>query len=182
MDGRIWNDLNYDGTMDLSESGCGDLHLTLYQYYLDGTIWKKTAATMTAVTNINGLYHFEGIPTYAEVGGKRYLAGYQLHLDALPDGNAVTVLANDNKLHWKNGELTLMGEQEYLIVAAEAQPFTGEHTGNTPQYNTYYDRTYSAVPNTDTIYDITESRDSKNEYHGGVRGVPDNVCQRTNLE
>ena len=54
---------------------------------------------MTAVTNSNGLYHFEGIPTYAEVGGKRYLAGYQLHLDALPDGNAVTVLANDNKLH-----------------------------------------------------------------------------------
>ena len=52
-----------------------------------------------------------------------------------------------------------MGEQEYLIVAAEAQSFTGEHTGNTPQYNTYYDRTYSAVPNTDTIYDITESRD-----------------------
>ena len=169
MDGRIWNDLNYDGTMDLSESGCSDLHLTLYQYYLDGTTWKKTAATMTAVTNSNGLYHFEGIPTYAEVGGKRYLAGYQLHLDALPDGNAVTVLANDNKLHWKNGELTLMGEQEYLIVAAEAQSFTGEHTGNTPQYNTYYDRTYSAVPNTDTIYDITESRDSKNEYRGGVR-------------
>ena len=169
MDGRIWNDLNYDGTMDLSESGCGNLNLTLYQYYLDGTTWKKTAATMTAVTNSNGLYHFEGIPTYAEVGGKRYLAGYQLHLDALPDGNAVTVLANDNKLHWKNGELTLMGEQEYLIVAAEAQSFTGEHTGNTPQYNTYYDRTYSAVPNTDTIYDITESRDSKNEYRGGVR-------------
>ena len=169
MDGRIWNDLNYDGTMDFSESGCGNFNLTLYQYYLDGTTWKKTAATMTAVTNSNGLYHFEGIPTYAEVGGKRYLAGYQLHLDALPDGNAVTVLANDNKLHWKNGELTLMGEQEYLIVAAEAQSFTGEHTGNTPQYNTYYDRTYSAVPNTDTIYDITESRDSKNEYHGGVR-------------
>jgi hypothetical protein len=169
MDGRIWNDRNYDGIMDLNESGCGDLHLTLYQYYLDGTTWKKTAVTMQAVTNSNGQYHFEGIPTYAEVNGERYLAGYQLHLDALPDGNAVTVFANDNKLHWDNGELTLMGKQEYLIAAAEAKAFTGEHTGNTPQYNTYYDRTYSAVPGTDTVYDITESRDSKNEYHGGIR-------------
>ena len=111
MDGRIWNDLNYDGTMDLNESGCSDLNLTLYQYYLDGTTWKKTAVTMQAVTNSNGQYHFEGIPTYAEVNGKRYLAGYQLHLDALPDGNAVTVFANDNKLHWDNGELTLMASR-----------------------------------------------------------------------
>lgn len=37
MDGRIWNDLNYDGTMDLTESGCSNLNLTLYQYYWDGT-------------------------------------------------------------------------------------------------------------------------------------------------
>ena len=169
MDGRIWNDLNYDGTMDLTESGCSNLNLTLYQYYWDGTTWKKTQFKKQATTNSNGQYHFDGIPTYAEVDGKRYLAGYQLHLDALPDGNAVTVFANDNKLHWDNGELTLMGEQEYLIVAAEAKSFTGEHTGSTPQYNEYYDRTYRAVPGTDTFYDITENRDSINEYHGGIR-------------
>ena len=169
MEGQIWNDANYDGTMDSDESGCKDLHLTLYQYYLDGTTWKKTTFKMQAVTDSDGRYHFNGIPTYAEVDGKRYLAGYQLHLDALPDGNAVTVLANDNKLHWDNGALTLMGKQEYLIVAAEAQPYTSESVGNTLQYNEYYNRTYRAVPGTDIVYDITESRDSKDAYLGGIR-------------
>ncbi len=52
---------------------------------------------------------------------------------------------NDNKLHWDNGELTLMGEQEYLIVAAEAKSFTGEYTEVRRKYNEYYDRTYRAV-------------------------------------
>ena len=59
MDGRIWNDLNYDGTMDLTESGCGNLNLTLYQYYWDGTTWKKTQFKKQATTNSNGQYHLD---------------------------------------------------------------------------------------------------------------------------
>ena len=78
MDGRIWNDLDYDGTMDLNESGCGDLHLTLYQYYLDGTTWKKTAATMTAVTNSNGMYHFEGCLLYTSCPDEAFVLAISL--------------------------------------------------------------------------------------------------------
>ena len=111
--------------MDLTESGCSNLNLTLYQYYWDGTTWKKTQFKKQATTNSNGQYHFDGIPTYAEVGGKRYLAGYQLHLDALPDGNAVTVFANDNKLHWDNGEIRSMTSRKTVTARTSTMAVSG---------------------------------------------------------
>ena len=61
--------------------------MTLEQYYWDGTTWLPTAQqnyTATVNTDSNGDYHFENVPTFVEIGGERYLAGYRLKLDALP--------------------------------------------------------------------------------------------------
>ncbi|MFR7471956.1 MAG: SdrD B-like domain-containing protein, partial [Ruminococcus sp.] len=96
LKGIVWEDVNYDGVLDETESGYGNLHLTLCQFYWDGTAWQETDTTQTATTDASGVYQFDAIPTYIEVDGTCYLAGYKLHLDALPDGYAVTVLANDN--------------------------------------------------------------------------------------
>ena len=61
--------------------------MTLEQYYWDGTSWTPTARpnyTATVKTDSNGEYQFDDVPTFVEVDGKRYLAGYRLKLDALP--------------------------------------------------------------------------------------------------
>ena len=168
LKGIVWEDVNYDGVLDETESGYGNLHLTLCQFYWDGTAWQETDTTQTATTDASGVYQFDAIPTYIEVDGTCYLAGYKLHLDALPDGYAVTVLANDNQLHLEESTLTFMGQKEYLIVAAEAESFRGERTGDTPQYNDYYTRTYGQTDDTAILYDWTESKKIHNAYQGGI--------------
>ena len=133
------------------------------------TTWLPTAQqnyTATVNTDSNGDYHFENVPTFVEIGGERYLAGYRLKLDALPkdaDGKityGITKAGGDSKFQrlenpYQSENLYLTAPDQYLILAAEAKTET--------------DSTYRKHYN-GSDYDIADAA-AQTDWNGGLKQV-----------
>ena len=106
----------------------------------------------------NGYYRFDNLPTYVEIDGKRYLAGYQMQLCEMPEGYAATKCrigedsAKDSDLFAET--LNLYGDADEVIILAEA-------SGG----NAFYDRTVG-----DNVYDIVKAKDNT-DYDGGLTAI-----------
>ena len=106
----------------------------------------------------NGYYRFDNLPTYVEVDGKRYLAGYQMQLCEMPEGYAATKCrigedsAKDSDLFAET--LNLYKDADEVIILAEA-------SGG----NAFYDRTVG-----DNVYDIVKAKDNT-DYDGGLTAI-----------
>ncbi len=107
----VWNDENYNGVQNGTETGIAGVKVTLEQYWwrpnghetgtdgIDGA-WvpvpedrmsERLKASLTQTTTPSGSYMFKGIPTYVpdpeaspnikDEDKKKYLAGYRLRID-----------------------------------------------------------------------------------------------------
>ena len=93
-----------------------------------------------------------------EIGGKRYLAGYQLSLNEMPEGYAATKCRVGNDIT-KDSDLfadtlNLYENADEVIILAQAS-----------SGNTYYDRTVG-----DKTYDIVKAK-SNTDYDGGLTPI-----------
>ena len=112
---------------------------------------------LPVATASNGIYRFENLPTYVEVDGVQYLAGYQLQLQDMPEGYAATkyrVGAAEEDSDLVAGSWNLYGSPDEMIILAKAS-----------EGNTYYDRTVG-----DATYDIVKAEDHDTQ-DGGITAV-----------
>ena len=114
--------------------------------------------TPTATVSGDGHYRFDNLPTFVEIGGKRYLAGYQLSLNEMPEGYAVTKCRVGNDIT-KDSDLfadtlNLYENADEVIILAQVS-----------SGNTYYDRTVGG-----TAYDIVKAKDNT-DYDGGLTPI-----------
>ena len=185
IESYIWEDENYNGIQDADEQGVDNVSLKLTRSYYDEAeeIWKlddsfvltangtpaddttpddaETEETPTTglpvATASNGIYRFENLPTYVEVDGVQYLAGYQLQLQDMPEGYAATkyrVGAAEEDSDLVAGSWNLYGSPDEMIILAKAS-----------EGNTYYDRTVG-----DATYDIVKAEDHDTQ-DGGITAV-----------
>ena len=185
IESYIWEDENYNGIQDADEQGVDNVSLKLTRSYYDeaeGT-WKlddsfvltangtpaddttpddaETEETPTSglpvATASNGIYRFENLPTYVEVDGVQYLAGYQLQLQDMPEGYAATkyhVGAAEEDSDLVAGSWNLYSSPDEMIILAKAS-----------EGNTYYDRTVGGA-----TYDIVKAEDHDTQ-DGGITAV-----------
>ena len=112
---------------------------------------------LPVATASNGIYRFENLPTYVEVDGVQYLAGYQLQLQDMPEGYAATkyhVGAAEEDSDLVAGSWNLYSSPDEMIILAKAS-----------EGNTYYDRTVG-----DATYDIVKAEDHDTQ-DGGITAV-----------
>ena len=123
--GRIWEDANYNGVQDKKELGIAGISVQLSQYYFADGKWLAVEAFLrTDDTDADGIYTFVDLPTYVEVDGVKYLAGYRMNTETLPAAYAVTrYRVGENRL--TDSDLmpsgTLVREGEYIPVAATCE-------------------------------------------------------------
>ncbi len=123
--GVVWDDQNYDGIRNQTESGIDGVTVELQRFYYDGTAWQKDTsfATQKTQTINGGEYRFANLATFVTVKGEKYLAGYRVKLTNIPDGYATTRYrqGTDRTLDsdLKYDDLFLIGDNAYLIVAGE---------------------------------------------------------------
>lgn len=167
--GVIWHDQNYNGVRDQGETGDQAVTVQLERWYYQAGRWQQDKTfTETCLTQPDGAYRFENLPTYVELqSGERYLAGYTLKLDSVPDGYGITLYrygddrSADSDLRSDN--LLLVRDNEYIITAQEAvQNDDGQ---------TYND---TAVEITDAdhqkvVYDFLLSRETGGQDGGLVK-------------
>ena len=155
ISGKLWEDKNYDGIQNQAadgtyEPGIGSATVKLTQSYYDADAksWKPVAGfTKEVVTNQDGIYSFENLPTYVKVDDVYRLAGYQLSVTKLPPDTNYGITryhqgadpTKDSDL--RSGSQSLVQEGEYLILADEAKANSG---GGYP---------YRAIKLTDAFHD-----------------------------
>lgn len=104
ISGTVWLDSSHNGMMDDFETRLNQTKVKLSGYYFkDGEWILDTTLDQETYTNSKGEYTFSDLPTFVEVDGEKYLTGYKLNLDKLPEKTKVTQYLindgeNDNKL------------------------------------------------------------------------------------
>lgn len=186
IQGRVWEDKNYDGQQNTYEDTDGNrkdepgingilLKLIPYYYDPDASSWKKLpnptdAYAPTTVTVINGEYSFRDLPSSAEVHGKQVLVSYKIHVesDITNSDYAVTRYQEGNKdtdsdLIASSGMLNK--ESDYIIPA--------KRVANSDDAQTVK-KLYGAhaesflIHNSLGYYDINKVRDTTG-YDAGLR-------------
>lgn len=137
ISGLIWLDYredaedentNYNGIQDEGEIGIEGQKVLLSQYALVENEWVQvedfgTDGVLESVTDANGAYHFDNLPTFRKTEEGRELFSYRLTVEELMEGYAVTRYrqgedtAADSDLEANTLELTT--EEEYLILAKD---------------------------------------------------------------
>ena len=128
IQGRIWDDKDYDGIQDADEKGIPGLEVELRRYYYKDGEWLEdekfeilTSKTSSFEKNL-GRYAFTELKTQVKIDDVNYLAGYTLRLKALPDDKAITRRQRgkdpkkDSDLQY--GTLSLTKPGEYIVTAA----------------------------------------------------------------
>ena len=97
ISGVIWNDTNYNGVFDEDETEYFDADnyttVVLKQYYYKSGKWidaQPGSNFKTFETKTGGSYSFDNLPTFVEVDGVKYLAGYKVSFANLPTDYVAT--------------------------------------------------------------------------------------------
>lgn len=123
--GIVWDDQNYNGIQEDTEAGKDSVKVVLECFYFNGQTWLRNNSFLSpSVTTVDGgKYRFDNLSTFVEISHKKYLAGYRVKLENLPDGYEATRYrqgidrAKDSDL--KYDDLYLVRDGEYLVVAGE---------------------------------------------------------------
>lgn len=182
ISGLIWLDYrkgiedestNYNGIQDEGEAGIKGQKVLLTQYALVNNNWVQvdefgTDGAMESITDANGYYQFENLPTYRMTeDGERQLLAYRVSVEELLEGYAVTKYrqgddqAADSDLNAETLELT--NEEEYIILAKDV---TDEADRNEAYVLKMKTGLFSA-----RYYDIVDGTECT-EYDGGYTEYP----------
>lgn len=162
--GRVWEDKDYNGIMDETESGIPAVELKLDRYYLDTKTSKWIKDTdfnkENVTTDANGDYKFEDLDTYAYIEGQYYLAGYKVSVVTEPDRAVYGITLYRQETEGRNSDLrkdlSLNESNEYIIIADETK---------TPKNNPYI------IEYDNKEYDLIEAK-AMNEYDAGYIKYP----------
>lgn len=108
------------------EAGIENIEVCLTRSYYKDSMWVADESFSAKTSTVaGGLYRFDGLSTYVEVDGQKYLAGYQLDLTSLPENYGVTRYhqgsdpTKDSDLIAES--LSLVRDGEYLVTAGQAE-------------------------------------------------------------
>jgi hypothetical protein len=157
ISGTIWDDKDYNGLQDSGELGIANVEITLNKYYLSGNEWILMDEVQTTLTDNNGYYVFDELPTHYRNNDVNYLVGYTTKVSKMDEAYGVTKF-------YANG-----GTNDSALVA-----FTKEINKVDLEYNDYivlakeYDNTLK-LNDHEIIdkFDIVEALDITN-YDGGL--------------
>ena len=99
VSGRVFDDKDYDGTLDDEDSLVPDVEVTLKRFtFINGKWEEDTDFNAITVTDKNGNYAFDNLDTYVADEDADYLYGYEIWVTDSPEGYAVTKYVNDSSL------------------------------------------------------------------------------------
>ncbi|MDE7124291.1 MAG: hypothetical protein K2N83_02220, partial [Eubacterium sp.] len=101
IEGFVFEDIDYNGILDKTDSSFKDIQLGVkrYSYVDEQWILDQPADAdyyATVNTTANGHYSFDNLPIYKTENDTRYLYGYEVYVIDVPEGYAVTRYQQNN--------------------------------------------------------------------------------------
>ncbi|MDE6110655.1 MAG: hypothetical protein K2F65_01930, partial [Eubacterium sp.] len=99
ISGKVFNDISYDGVLDVNEPMMADVEVTLKRFVYENGEWTEdTKFNVKALTDKAGAYRFNNLDTYVADEDGNHLYGYEVWVTDAPKGYAVTKYVNDSHL------------------------------------------------------------------------------------
>jgi hypothetical protein len=126
INGTIWDDKDYNGLQDSGELGIANVEITLNKYYLSGNEWILMDEVQTTLTDNNGYYVFDELPTHYRNNDVNYLVGYTTKVSKMDEAYGVTKFyanggTNDSALVASTKEINKVDLEynDYIVLAKE---------------------------------------------------------------